>query len=302
MEAPDPVFSFRGEMGNVLCILLSAKSGQELLYAGTSQGFVHLWILKVKRELKKIHVSETSCSSIVEIPKGFATLGKGEAVKLWNSEWTLSKIIPTEFCGFCNILFYGALLVPGCDGRILLMNLEGEVQSVMVHESSKKHGEVMCMKYSTSLDVIVSCFESGLVVVWKKDGVPICDTEVEDTPMCLDICENFSKILVGTSGMFLHKLSFKNGALTVESKTELTNPGISGVSIRSDGKLCAVSCWDNKVRYFSVKTLKLLAVLDNRTVPNCIEFSDKTSFSEPGFVFVGGSDGRITIWDLYANK
>ncbi|KAF6203055.1 hypothetical protein GE061_003468 [Apolygus lucorum] len=177
----------------------------------------------IKRELKKILATETSCSSIAEIPKGYATLGKGEGVKLWNIEWTVLKFIPTEFTGFCNIVFCGALLLPGSDGKIMLMNLDGEVQSVMIPDS-KKHGEVMCMKYSTALDVIVSCYESGLVVVWQKDGVPLCDTEVEDTPMCLDISDNFSKVLIGTSGMYLHKLSFKNGALTFESKTEITNP------------------------------------------------------------------------------
>ncbi|KAF6202647.1 hypothetical protein GE061_003046 [Apolygus lucorum] len=74
------------------------------------------WI-HIKRELKKILATETSCSSIAEIPKGYATLGKGEGVKLWNIEWTVLKFIPTEFTGFCNIVFCGALLLPGSDER-----------------------------------------------------------------------------------------------------------------------------------------------------------------------------------------
>lgn len=44
---PEPLYSFRGNMSSIHCILPFISELNELLYAGTNAGKVHVWDLKV---------------------------------------------------------------------------------------------------------------------------------------------------------------------------------------------------------------------------------------------------------------
>lgn len=46
-EVPDPVFTLRGDMKSIHCVLFQLKNNSEYLYASTQSGIIHRWNLKV---------------------------------------------------------------------------------------------------------------------------------------------------------------------------------------------------------------------------------------------------------------
>jgi ASTRA-associated protein 1 len=102
--------------------------------------------------------------------------------------------------------------------------------------------------------------------------------------------------------------------------------GQQGLSIRSDGKLFATAGWDSRIRVYSMKTMKELAVLKwHATGCFSTAFADLTVLSQltdrqaaadetaldvirqersikaqtTHWLAAGGKDGKISLWDIY---
>ncbi|CAG8776316.1 14206_t:CDS:2, partial [Racocetra persica] len=96
--------------------------------------------------------------------------------------------------------------------------------------------------------------------------------------------------------------------------------GIAEVKIRSDGKIFATAGWDTKIRVFSSKSLKPLAILSyHRESVYALAFScilpldeqdhDKSTEEEKDlgneertekhYLVGGGKDQRISLWEIY---
>lgn len=75
---------------------------------------------------------------------------------------------------------------------------------------------------------------------------------------------------------------------------DITNSGVSCVNIRGDGKLFVTGGWDSRLRLFSAKNLRPLAVLcQHRGSIRCLAFAtDKT-------LAAGSNDCTISVWSLY---
>nr|CAG8566113.1 2991_t:CDS:2 [Entrophospora candida] len=84
--------------------------------------------------------------------------------------------------------------------------------------------------------------------------------------------------------------------------------GISDVRIRSDGKIFATAGWDSKIRVFSSKSLKPLAILSyHRDSVYTIDFTKINTFvttknidrNNNNYLIGGGKDQRISLWEIY---
>lgn len=79
----------------------------------------------------------------------------------------------------------------------------------------------------------------------------------------------------------------------------LTNPGVSQLSIRGDGKLLASAGWDHRVRVFGWKKLRPLAVLQyHRDMVLSVAFSDHKD-PRQRLLAAGSKDQRISLWSIY---
>ncbi|XP_063082184.1 guanine nucleotide-binding protein subunit beta-like protein 1 isoform X4 [Cavia porcellus] len=84
------------------------------------------------------------------------------------------------------------------------------------------------------------------------------------------------------------------GLWQVCSTHQLTNPGISDVTIRPDHKILATAGWDHRIRVFHWRTMKPLAVLAFHSASvHCVAFATN------GLLAAGSKDQRISVWSLY---
>ncbi|ELW64716.1 Guanine nucleotide-binding protein subunit beta-like protein 1 [Tupaia chinensis] len=81
----------------------------------------------------------------------------------------------------------------------------------------------------------------------------------------------------------------------VRGTHQLTNPGISDVTIRADRKILATAGWDHQVRVFHWRTMKPLAVLAFHSATiHCVAFATN------GLLAAGSGDQRISVWSIYS--
>ncbi len=86
------------------------------------------------------------------------------------------------------------------------------------------------------------------------------------------------------------------GALEVKQlrETKITNPGISCLEIRADGKFFVTGGWDSQARIFGCKKMKPLAVLTYHS--GSIQCA---AFLEDHTLVLGSKDSHVSFWSLY---
>ena len=140
-------------------------------------------------------------------------------------------------------------------------------------------------------------YENGSVVLWSLQDLTMLDEMqlYSDPVMSLDYNSNVNKGVCVSAGRDVIFWTITDSGKLVECcRRAMTNPGGSCVRIRSDGRIAAVGCWDSRARVFSVKSGKLLAVLDlHKTSVQSVSFSDD------GLLALAAKDGAMSLWDFY---
>ena len=86
-------------------------------------------------------------------------------------------------------------------------------------------------------------------------------------------------------------------SLSLNKTIKIPHAGISSLAVRRDDKIIATGGWDKRVRIFSAKTTKPLAILRHHTKGvNSVAFS---SLDNSNLLACGSSDSHISIWSLY---
>uniref|UniRef100_A0A8C1W432 Guanine nucleotide binding protein (G protein), beta polypeptide 1-like n=1 Tax=Cyprinus carpio TaxID=7962 RepID=A0A8C1W432_CYPCA len=88
----------------------------------------------------------------------------------------------------------------------------------------------------------------------------------------------------------------------MHDSVQMTNPGVSQLCIRADGKILATAGWDDNIRVFGWKKLKPLAVLQHHTdMVNSVAFSDHQDPPQR-LLAAGSKDQRISVWSIYSES
>jgi len=171
------------------------------------------------------------------------------------------------------------LAVPGIkDGYIDIWELPSEQRLYNIPPPpDAKTGMVMAIRLLSpgGFPYLLSAFESGLTAVQVLSPEGAWTTIYTATPhaqpiLSLDVTPDFSRFF--TSGaddiVAAHSIPVLRASSTLlfadmeEPKILKTkHSGQQGLSVRSDGKIFATAGWDGRVRVYSVKTAKELAVL-----------------------------------------
>ncbi|XP_034253983.1 guanine nucleotide-binding protein subunit beta-like protein 1 [Thrips palmi] len=304
---PEPKFVLRDGMGPVSCIAFGLD---ETLYAGTQDGWIHVWDLTINRRKSSFQVGKSVCLAIGDFFTKLVVQVKGEGISVWNSspKFALEHKFDYQYMGFCKFECDKTLnyvFVPDDDGEIKIINLRNFKLENKFICPAVKLGEVMVMKYShyCHQDVLLVGYESGDIYVWNVTQCShVGHFKIANAPMAIDFDPDSGKGVCGTESesVFLFKID-KNFAFTVESSIMLKNPGVSAVTIRPDRKVVVLGCWDGNIRIYSWKSSKILGVLtEHLETINALCFSSKPISMWNSIILAAGSkDKSISLWTFY---
>ncbi|KAF5955741.1 hypothetical protein HYC85_008597 [Camellia sinensis] len=198
-----------------------------------------------------------------------------------------------------------------------------------LYQSSKARG--MCMSVQAFLPSesqgflsVLTGYEDGTMVWWdlRNPEVPMTSVKFHSEPV-LSLCVDGS-CSGGMSGaadekVVIFSLVHSMGSCVVKKEISLERPGISGISIRPDGKIAATAGWDHRLAFHFESFQFLFSLskgiqLSQRKCSRNIEISqchgmsllvcgkrcNAVSFSSDCKMMASSSeDTTVALWELY---
>ncbi|XP_053687429.1 guanine nucleotide-binding protein subunit beta-like protein 1 [Sabethes cyaneus] len=320
---PDPVYCLKSpdlSSYHSLCFHTS-----ERLHAGTTKGTVQLWDLQSNRSHYTLSVGTSPIINVAHTEDALITQEKEGYVKLWeltNSAYVLRHEVATGHVGFCRFVYHGsaqrnlssetpAVIIPkaGSSISILCGRTFSERQQLTVPEGGGlRLGTVMCF---TPIELgggsyLLAGYESGTIVLWDLNtSKPISHLQLEagECLMAMDYDPVTNRGVCGGSSSRITVFSLDRQSMEIRQKSviEIKNAGVHRLRIRKDLKVFASAGWDGRLRVFSWKSLRPLAVLTEHKgeLMDIIYSDEKVSMWKAVIMAAAGSDGQISLWDLY---
>lgn len=240
------------------------------------------------------------------------------------------------------------------DGGIDIFQLPSQSRvSQLASAKTGKTGMVMSIAlfYSneTSSLHMISGYEDGQVMVHAHQGalglpggkwVKVMSSKAHSQPvLSIDLSPKNEYFITSSADATIAKfempvgLSITNTSTSPLKTVNTKHAGQQGLTIRSDGKIFATAGWDARVRVYSAKTLKELAVLKwhkggcystafaevrsndvsgrhvkvdtplldvtNKTALYVIKYERNMKAQQMHWLAAGGKDGKISLWDIY---
>ncbi|XP_061905680.1 guanine nucleotide-binding protein subunit beta-like protein 1 [Entelurus aequoreus] len=317
--APSPIYTLRGAGGPINTLHFSCHGEDTpLLFSGSGKGAIHMWNLSNRRAEKIVDGHSGSSVIWVNTLSSADTLisqGRDMRVCLWDLGRGRGEIVDslsTGSVGFCQC----SLLETGPRTCLLAFAGQQTEEINIVELPSKapvctlvpdaKLGMVMCVKmwqpHSGTGPVLLAGYEDGSLLLWDiTQKSKLSQTKAHNEPL---MCLTFDpEALRGVSGSSENRLSSwildGQNSLQIQDRVTLTNPGVSQLCVRGDGKLLASAGWDHRVRLFGWKKLRPLAVLQYHSdMVLSVAFSHHKD-PRRRLLAAGSKDQRISLWSIY---
>jgi guanine nucleotide-binding protein subunit beta-like protein 1 len=261
-------------------------------------------------------VGPNSITQIIHTPDELFTQEKSGSLKcfnLTNSGYKLSADLDTKHLGFCRIDHIpdkNLLVTPRNDNNIGIHTIPTMKEEQLLLASNvpdrNNLGLILSLKHIqiSGQTYILAGYESGDLLAWDlRCGKVISALKYDECPMAIDYDEVTNRGLIGGSGDKIHVFSFVRNTLDMVKKTEIgiKNPGIHCLKIRKDLKIFTSGGWDGRIRIFSWKSMRPLAVLtEHKNELMDIAFSpDVVAMWKAPIMAAAGIDGQITLWNIY---
>nr|XP_057926723.1 guanine nucleotide-binding protein subunit beta-like protein 1 [Doryrhamphus excisus] len=316
--APCPIYILRGAGGPINTLHFSCHGRDTpLLFSGSGKGAIHMWSLNIRRAERIVEGHSGSSVIWVNTLSSTDTLisqGRDMRVCVWDLGQGRSELVDslsTGSVGFCQC----SMLETG--SRTCLLAFAGQqTEEINIVElpsktpvctlvPDEKLGMVMCVKMwqpHSGGPVLLAGYEDGSLLLWDiTQKSKLSQTKAHHEPV---MCLTFDpEVLRGISGSSEKQLSSwildGQNNLQLQDHVTLTNPGVSQLCIRGDGKLLASAGWDHRVRIFGWKHLRPLAVLQYHSdMVLSVAFSDHED-PRQRLLAAGSKDQRISLWSIY---
>lgn len=311
---PDPVFCFKSDMGHIHSICYSVKSDNYIshILAATEKGIVYFWDLETNRLQHKQEMGE-SIQAIHCIEDIIITQEKSGIVKIWASDTGAYEITETYECagGFCkSIVIKDSLVIPQDKGTLDILNIRTDSKTFKMQKhlvpEKECFGNLMALEKSivNGKLYLLGGYETGDVVLWSFDtGEVINSAKLQDQITSLSFDPFTCRGVCGAASNILQIFNIDKKSYEIKVKCEitLTNEGCNVLQFRHDGKLLVCGGWDGRVRLYSCRTLRALAVLtEHKSAITDVQFSPHIiKYWNSKIMAVSGADGTISLWNLY---
>lgn len=151
---------------------------------------------------------------------------------------------------------------------------------------------------------LVAVYESGHLSLWDWKASAISgECQVGENPICFTYHSINRLGIVGTVSEKVYIVTISDdGAFSIVKEITITNPGLSCCVVRPDGKLYVTGGWDSRIRIFSSKKNKPIAVLQyHKKTVECLSYSvsDVEHLSTGCLLAAGSSDKSISLWNIF---
>lgn len=219
--------------------------------------------------------------------------------------------VPTEECVSSGSFAENTMLAPCSEQHsVCLWDLRARAPSFTISPTdAERKGMVMCVRLLGESASCASPFalcghDSGYLCIYDvraTSAEPLMESRLHDEPLlCVDVGSSCTQGVSGSAGDSINvfKVNIKKGLCEVVKTFRSEHPGTSCVEIRRDQKLFISGGWDHRVRAFSWKSPRPLAVLRSH------EGSVYTVAHSPriGSFVSGSADSRVAVWDMFPDR
>lgn len=282
---------------------------------------VYLFDLQTNRSPLHFKVGPDPIQALHHFPDTLLTQDKYSNVKLWritNSGYVLDRELCTNNSSYCRLEACDSrnlVIVPRNDSQVEVLDaatLESHTLLEPYDEHGQPFGTVMAVKLieiSEEAVFVMAAYESGMVCLWDlATGKLVHAAKLvagEDSPLTVDYDAATNRGIIGTTSekIVVFAIDRRTWQL-LNKKTDIAikNRGVNRIRVRPhDQKVFASAGWDGRVRVFSWKSLRPLAVLTEhkRNVLDLVYSPGIVSMWKAPIMATAGEDGSIALWDLY---
>lgn len=286
------------------------------------------FVSQTNRSSLHFSLGTDAVTSIYHDEDALITFQRGGTLKTWSIEsagYEIDKTIDTNHTGFCRfhcVQTENSLFCPLNQNEILVADLksnktkhtfspENHLHDLNARQMSSKLGQIMCLRHVqfSNQSYILAGYESGAFITWDLRANRIIDMTnfFEDNdwncPFALDFCSMTNRGIVGYAGDKLGVIGYNQNDMKLQKRSDISVKcsGINCIKIRRDQKIFCAGGSDGRVRIFSWKSLRPLAVLtDHKATITDIEYSnEKVDLWKSPIMATSSMDGQISLWNIY---
>lgn len=234
------------------------------------------------------------------------TQEKESLIKLWqNNEGAITYLCDMNYYGgFCkSILVKNQLIIPN-DGSLDLIDIEG-FELIRKYNIKETVGSVTCIEFITLNDkpYILAGYETGDIILFDFDTGKICGRiKFRECITSLTFDSITKRGLVGNMTNILELFTIgEDFNMRLKCEINIVNDSCTVVKIRPDNKIFVSGGADSRLRLYSWKSLRTLAVLcEHKQSITDIQFTPKNvKVHDSKLMVCSSGDGGISLWNLY---
>lgn len=224
------------------------------------------------------------------------------------------------------------------DGWINVTSLPSEERIATIPSPKDTNtGMIMAIDvmYASNQLTVVAGYESGHAVVWQQSlsskpwQVKYMNKSHTQPVLSLDTAPDQSYFFTSSADAIITRHPLLEYNASEAKAVQTKHAGQQSLSVRSDGRVLATAGWDGRIRVYSPKTMKELAVLKwHKEGCYALTFAEVTESAETHksnglgsadvtkreltvsqqrtakaisthWLAAGSKDGKISLWDIY---